>query len=119
MVTQVLKKMFGSRNARLVKRMRSQVKAINALEEQMVALSDAELQAKTEEFKQRHANGETLDDLLPEAFAAVREAGQRALGMRHFDVQMIGGMVLHSGKIAEIDIDEKCPGCQRCREVKG
>jgi len=106
MVTQVLKKMFGSRNARLVKRMRSEVKTINALEDQMVALSDDELKAKTAEFKQRYANGETLDDLLTEAFAVVREAGKRVMGMRHFDVQLIGGMVLHQGKIAEMRTGE-------------
>jgi len=106
MVTQVLKKMFGSRNARLVKRMRSEVKTINALEDQMAALSDDELKAKTAEFKQRYANGETLDDLLTEAFAVVREAGKRVMGMRHFDVQLIGGMVLHQGKIAEMRTGE-------------
>jgi preprotein translocase subunit SecA len=106
MVTQVLKKLFGSRNARLVKRMRAQVKAINALEEGIAALSDDELCAKTEEFRQRHANGETLDDLLSEAFAVVREAGKRVMGMRHFDVQLIGGMVLHQGRISEMRTGE-------------
>ncbi|MGW8248456.1 MAG: preprotein translocase subunit SecA [Acidiferrobacterales bacterium] len=106
MVTQVLKKLFGSRNARLVKRMRAQVKAINALEEGIAALSDEELRAKTDEFRQRHANGETLDDLLSEAFAVVREAGKRVMGMRHFDVQLIGGMVLHQGKISEMRTGE-------------
>ena len=106
MVTQVLKKLFGSRNARLVKRMRAQVKAINALEESMAALGDDELRAKTDEFRQRYASGETLDDLLNEAFAVVREAGKRAMGMRHFDVQLIGGMVLHQGKIFEMRTGE-------------
>ena len=106
MVTQVLKKLFGSRNARLVKRMRAQVKAINALEESMAALGDDELRAKTDEFRQRYASGETLDDLLNEAFAVVREAGKRAMGMRHFDVQLIGGMVLHQGKISEMRTGE-------------
>jgi len=106
MVTQVLKKLFGSRNARLVKRMRAQVKAINALEEELAALSDEQLRAKTDEFRQRHANGETLDDLLAEAFAVVREAGKRVMGMRHFDVQLIGGMVLHQGKISEMRTGE-------------
>jgi len=106
MVTQVLKKLFGSRNARLVKRMRAQVKAINALEEGMAALSDDELRAKTDEFRQRFANGEALDDLLSEAFAVVREAGKRVMGMRHFDVQLIGGMVLHQGKISEMRTGE-------------
>jgi len=106
MVTQVLKKLFGSRNARLVKRMRAQVKAINALEESMAALSDEELRAKTDEYRQRFASGETLDDLLSEAFAVVREAGKRVMGMRHFDVQLIGGMVLHQGKISEMRTGE-------------
>jgi preprotein translocase subunit SecA len=106
MVTQVLKKLFGSRNARLVKRMRAQVKAIGALEESMAALSDDELRAKTDEFRQRFANGEALDDLLSEAFAVVREAGKRVMGMRHFDVQLIGGMVLHQGKISEMRTGE-------------
>ena len=106
MVTQVLKKLFGSRNARLVKRMRAQVKAIGALEESMAALSDDELRAKTDEFRQRFANGEVLDDLLSEAFAVVREAGKRVMGMRHFDVQLIGGMVLHQGKISEMRTGE-------------
>jgi len=106
MVTQVLKKLFGSRNARLVKRMRAQVKAISVLEEGMAALSDEELRAKTDEFKQRYASGETLDDLLNEAFAVVREAGKRVMGMRHFDVQLIGGMVLHQGRIAEMRTGE-------------
>jgi preprotein translocase subunit SecA len=106
MVQQVLKKLFGSRNARLVKRMRAQVKAINALEEGMTALSDEELQAKTDEFRQRFANGETLDDLMNEAFAVVREAGKRVMGMRHFDVQLIGGMVLHQGRISEMRTGE-------------
>jgi len=106
MVTQLLKKVFGSRNARLVKGMRSQVAGINALEEQISALSDEQLKAKTEEFRQRLANGETLDQLLNEAFAVVREAGKRVMGMRHFDVQLIGGMVLHQGKIAEMRTGE-------------
>jgi preprotein translocase subunit SecA len=106
MVTQVLKKLFGSRNARLVKRMRAQVKAISVLEESMAALSDDELRAKTDDFRQRVANGEALDDLLGEAFAVVREAGKRVMGMRHFDVQLIGGMVLHQGKISEMRTGE-------------
>lgn len=106
MVSQLLKKLFGSRNARLVKRLRAQVDAINALEEGLSALSDDELRAKTGEFRQRLANGETLDQLLNEAFAVVREAGKRVMGMRHFDVQLIGGMVLHHGKIAEMRTGE-------------
>jgi preprotein translocase subunit SecA len=106
MVSQLLKKLFGSRNARLVKRMRAQVATINALEDQFAALSDEQLTAKTEEFRQRLAGGETLEQLLNEAFAVVREASKRVLGMRHFDVQLIGGMVLHSGRIAEMRTGE-------------
>ena len=97
-----LKTIFGSRNERLLKQYRKRVVAINALEPAMEKLSDAELRAKTDEFKERHAKGEALDALLPEAFATVREAGKRSLGMRHFDVQLIGGMVLNDGKIAEM-----------------
>ncbi|MFH1659014.1 MAG: preprotein translocase subunit SecA [Pseudomonadota bacterium] len=106
MISGLLKKIFGSRNDRLIKQYSQAVKRINALEPAMQALSDDALRAKTEEFRQRHANGESLDALLPEAFAVVREAGVRALGMRHFDVQMIGGMVLHDGKIAEMRTGE-------------
>ena len=106
MISGLLKKIFGSRNDRLIKQYSLTVKRINALEPAMQALSDEQLQAKTDEFRQRHANGESLDALLPEAFAVVREAGKRVLGMRHFDVQMIGGMVLHDGKIAEMRTGE-------------
>ena len=106
MISGLLKKIFGSRNDRLIKQYSQAVKRINALEPAMQALSDEALRAKTDEFRQRHANGESLDALLPEAFAVVREAGVRALGMRHFDVQMIGGMVLHDGKIAEMRTGE-------------
>ncbi len=106
MISGLLKKIFGSRNDRLIKQYAQTVKRINALEPAMQALSDEQLKAKTDEFRQRHANGESLDDLLPEAFAVVREAGVRALGMRHFDVQLIGGMVLHYGKIAEMRTGE-------------
>ena len=106
MISGLLKKIFGSRNDRLIKQYSQTVKRINALEPAMQALSDEALRAKTDEFRQRHANGESLDDLLPEAFAVVREAGVRALGMRHFDVQMIGGMVLHDGNIAEMRTGE-------------
>src|SRR6202795_4430500 len=106
MITTLLKKIFGSRNDRLIKRYMHAVRAINALEPQIEALSDAQLRAKTDEFRQRLANGETLDDILPEAFAVVREAGKRTLNMRHFDVQLIGGMVLHYGKIAEMRTGE-------------
>jgi len=106
MISGLLKKIFGSRNDRLIKQYSQTVKRINALEPQIAALSDAQLQAKTAEFRQRHGAGEALDDLLPEAFAVVREAGKRVLGMRHFDVQLIGGMVLHYGKIAEMRTGE-------------
>ncbi|WP_310494041.1 preprotein translocase subunit SecA [Dechloromonas sp.] len=106
MISGLLKKIFGSRNDRLIKQYSQAVKRINAFEPAMQALSDDALRAKTDEFRQRHANGESLDALLPEAFAVVREAGVRALGMRHFDVQMIGGMVLHDGKIAEMRTGE-------------
>jgi preprotein translocase subunit SecA len=106
MISGLLKKIFGSRNDRLIKQYSQTVTRINALEPAIQALSDDQLRAKTDEFKQRLAAGEKLDDLLPEAFAVVREAGKRALGMRHFDVQMIGGMVLHHGKIAEMRTGE-------------
>ncbi len=106
MIATILKKIFGSRNDRLIKRYAQSVRAINALEPEIERLSDAELRAKTPAFKQRFAAGETLDQLLPEAFAVVREAGKRALNMRHFDVQLIGGMVLHHGKIAEMRTGE-------------
>ncbi|GAA5171188.1 preprotein translocase subunit SecA [Viridibacterium curvum] len=106
MIQGLLKKFFGSRNERLVRQYAARVRAINALEPQMEALSDEALQAKTGEFRDRIAKGETLDGLLTEAFAVVREAGKRVHGMRHFDVQMIGGMVLHDGKIAEMRTGE-------------
>ena len=96
-----LTKIFGSRNDRLIKQYRRKVAAINKLEPEMKALSDEQLKAKTAEFRQRLADGASLDSLLPEAFAVVREASFRVLGMRHFDVQLIGGMVLNDGKIAE------------------
>ncbi len=102
----IVKKFVGSRNDRLVKQYAQTVSGATALSDEMAALSDEQLKAKTEEFKTRLANGATLDDLLPEAFAAVREAGVRALGMRHYDVQFIGGAVLHDGKIAEMRTGE-------------
>ena len=102
----LLKKLIGSRNDRLLKQYRKLVTQINGLEPKISALSDAELAAKTEEFRSRHAQGTSLDDLLPEAFAVVREAGKRVFGMRHFDVQMLGGIALHSGKIAEMRTGE-------------
>lgn len=106
MLSTLVKKFFGSRNDRLVKQYGQTVKEILALEPAMQVLSDEALRAKTEEFKQRFQQGESLEKLLPEAFAVVREGGVRALGMRHFDVQLIGGMVLHSGKIAEMRTGE-------------
>jgi len=106
MISTLFKKLFGSRNERLVKQYAQKVQQINALEPAMQALSDEALRAKTVEFKQRYANGESLDKLLPEAFAVVREGSRRALGMRHFDVQLIGGMVLNAGKIAEMRTGE-------------
>jgi len=106
MISTLFKKLFGSRNERLVKQYAQKVQQINVLEPAMQALSDEALRAKTEEFKQRYTNGESLDKLLPEAFAVVREGSRRALGMRHFDVQLIGGMVLNAGKIAEMRTGE-------------
>jgi preprotein translocase subunit SecA len=102
----ILTRIFGSRNERLLKQYGAVVRQINALEPSISALSDAELAGKTPEFKGRFAQGETLDALLPEAFAVVREAGKRALQMRHFDVQLIGGMALHNGKISEMRTGE-------------
>jgi preprotein translocase subunit SecA len=106
MISKALKSIFGSRNDRLLKQYRVTVKEINRLEADIAKHSDEQLREKTEIFRQRYAKGETLDALLPEAFAVVREASSRALGMRHYDVQMIGGMVLHYGKIAEMRTGE-------------
>ena len=106
MFNKLIKKVFGSRNERLVKRMFKAVAEINALEADIAALSDAELRAKTDEFRARVAEGTSTDDLMAEAFAVVREAGKRVLNMRHFDVQLIGGMVLNQGKIAEMRTGE-------------
>jgi preprotein translocase subunit SecA len=106
MISGLLKKIFGSRNDRLIKQYSLIVRQINALEAGISALSGDDLRGKTAEFKARVAQGESLDSLLPEAFAVVREAGKRILGMRHFDVQLIGGMVLHYGKIAEMRTGE-------------
>ncbi|MBA1243901.1 preprotein translocase subunit SecA [Pseudomonas japonica] len=106
MFAPLLKKLFGSKNEREVKRMLKTVGIVNAHEEKMVALSDEQLRAKTAEFQARVAKGETLDQLLPEAFAVCREAGKRIMGMRHFDVQLIGGMTLHEGQIAEMRTGE-------------
>ncbi len=106
MLNTLIKKMFGSRNERTLRRMEKAVMAINAFEPEMKALSDAELAAKTQHFKARFAEGESLEEILAEAFATVREASIRTLGMRHFDVQLIGGMVLHEGNIAEMRTGE-------------
>src|SRR3954470_21324072 len=106
MLDTLLAKVVGTQNDRELKRMRPIVAQVNALEPTIQALSDAQLRGKTDEFRQRLASGETLDDLLPEAFAVVREAGRRVLAMRHFDVQLIGGAVLHKGKIAEMKTGE-------------
>ncbi|HSJ47710.1 MAG TPA: preprotein translocase subunit SecA, partial [Gammaproteobacteria bacterium] len=106
MVSQILRKLFGSSNDRTIKRMTKVVNKINALEDSIQALSDQQLRAKTDEFRQRLQDGAKPDELLPEAFAVVREAGKRTLGMRHFDVQLIGGMVLNEGRIAEMRTGE-------------
>jgi len=106
MISGFLTRIFGSRNERLLKQYQQHVGRINAFESGFAELSDEQLKGKTAEFKQRIANGATLDELLPEAFAVVREAAKRTLGMRHFDVQLIGGMVLHAGKIAEMRTGE-------------
>ena len=106
MLPKLLTSIFGSRNDRLLKQYRQVVQKVNALEASFEQLSDTELRAKTDEFRRRHAKGESLDDLLPEAFAVVREACKRTLKMRHFDVQLLGGMALHNGKIAEMRTGE-------------
>jgi len=111
MILSAVKKVFGSRNERLIKKHHKTVNKINALEPDFEALDDEQLAAKTQEFRDRlqsesNPKGETIEQLLPEAFAAVREASRRVLGMRHFDVQLIGGMVLHTGKIAEMKTGE-------------
>src|ERR1700716_579697 len=102
----LLAKVVGTQNERELKRLRPIVAQVNALEPGTTALSDEQLRAKTAEFKQRVAKGESLDELLPEAFAVVREAGRRVLNMRHFDVQLIGGLALHRGMIAEMKTGE-------------
>ncbi len=109
MFSSILRKVFGSRNDRLLKKLRKNVDVINALEAEYEKLSDEALKAKTEEFKGRIEKGETLDDILNEAFATVREASKRVYGMRHFDVQMLGGQVLHEGKISEMRTGEGKP----------
>ncbi len=106
MISSLLKRIFGSRNDRLLREYRATIQSINKLEADIARLSDTELRSKTDSFRQRFAQGESLDALLPEAFAVVREASTRVLGMRHYDVQLIGGMVLHYGKIAEMRTGE-------------
>jgi preprotein translocase subunit SecA len=106
MIQKLLTRIFGSRNERLLRDYRKVVERVNALEPQVTALTDEQLTAKTAEFKSRVEQGEALDALLPEAFAVCREAARRVLGMRHFDVQLIGGMTLHDGKIAEMRTGE-------------
>jgi preprotein translocase subunit SecA len=106
MLASFFKKVFGSRNERLLKQYHKRVAQINAFEAELEALSDEALKQKTEQFKQAFAEGKTLDELLPEAFAVVREAGKRVFGMRHYDVQMIGGMALHDGRISEMRTGE-------------
>ena len=106
MISNLFTKIFGSRNDRTIKNFRKTVALINALETQLEALSDEDLRAKTAEFRERYDNGQSLDDILPEAFAVVREASKRVNGMRHFDVQLLGGMVLHEGRIAEMRTGE-------------
>ena len=102
--------LFKSYSEREVKKVMPIVKKINDLEEEMAKLKDSELVGKTAEFKQQLAEGKTLDDILPEAFAVVREASKRVLGMRHFDVQLIGGIILHQGRIAEMRSEERRVG---------
>jgi preprotein translocase subunit SecA len=111
MFDNVLKLFFGSRNDRLLKTYRGVVTRVNGLEDGLKSLSDDALRGKTAEFKQRVANGESLDKILPEAFAVVREAGRRVLEMRHFDAQLIGGMALHDGKISEMKTGEGTTHC--------
>ena len=105
-VDTVLKKIFGSKHERDIKAIRPLTETISSLEPSISKLADSELTAKTSEFRNRLANGESLDDLLPEAFAVVREVGKRVLNMRHFDVQLMGGIILHQGKIAEMKTGE-------------
>ncbi|MDR2251574.1 MAG: preprotein translocase subunit SecA, partial [Endomicrobium sp.] len=106
MLRSILSKIFGSQNERDIKTVRPIVEKVNSFETSIKNLSDAELKAKTAEFRDRLSKGETLDDILPEAFACVREASVRTIGLRHFDVQIIGGYILHTGKIAEMKTGE-------------
>ncbi|MAE72593.1 MAG: preprotein translocase subunit SecA, partial [Bdellovibrionaceae bacterium] len=106
MFSKILQNMFGTEHERQIKKLQPIVDQINALEPQLEGLSDEALVAKTAEFKNRLNEGATLDDILPEAFAVCREASKRVLGMRHYDVQLIGGMVIHQGTIAEMRTGE-------------
>jgi preprotein translocase subunit SecA len=106
MLSKIVKSVFGSRNDRIVKKLKQRVLQINQFEASMQALDDEQLQQKTGELKQRYEAGETLEQLLNEAFAVCREAAVRALGMRHYDVQMIGGMILHNNQITEMRTGE-------------
>ncbi|MFZ1420440.1 MAG: preprotein translocase subunit SecA, partial [Leptotrichiaceae bacterium] len=106
MIKTLTKSVFGTTDERTIKKMSKDVKKINSLESEIEKLEDLQLKGKTEEFKMRITNGESLDSVLPEAFAVVREATKRVLGMRHYDVQLIGGMILHSGKISEMKTGE-------------
>src|SRR5258706_4703786 len=106
MIDATLAKIFGTKTEREIKAIQPTIAAINALEPEMEPLSDADLKAKTVEFRERLAKGETLDQLLPEAFAVVREASKRAIGLRQFDVQLLGGLILHQGKISEMKTGE-------------
>lgn len=102
----LLNAVFGTYSEREVKRLKPTIQKINDLDEELQKLSDEELKAKTPAFKERLANGETLDDILPEAFAVVREASKRVLGMKHYDEQLMGGMILHQGRISEMKTGE-------------
>ena len=106
MLSKVIKTVFGSRNDRIIKKLKQRVQQINKLEPSMQALDDAALAAKTDEFRQRYADGETLEQLLDEAFAVCREAAVRTLDMRHYDVQLVGGMILHNNQITEMRTGE-------------
>ncbi len=106
MLNKIARKLFGSANERFVKKQFKIVEKINALEPDFEKLSDEQLKAKTDEFRKRIKEGETLDELLPEAFATVREAAKRTLGQRHYDVQLVGGIVLHKGMISEMKTGE-------------
>ncbi len=117
MFSALAKQFFGSANERKIKPLWPAVGKINALEPRFAPMSDEELKAMTPAFKERLAAGETLDDLLPEAFAVVREAAKRTLGQRHFDVQLVGGIVLHNGNIAEMKTGEGKTWSPPCRSI--